>query len=82
MNLGGSQKLAVFVIKGWDLKKGLFSFYPLCVQSELSLVKPVQKSKVRTVFKFSESLSEFNASPLKPWKMKLQNHVRGQNGGF
>ena len=24
----------------------------------------------------------FNASPLKPWKMKLQSHVRGQNGGF
>ena len=30
-----------FVPKGWDLKKGLFSFYPLCVQSELSLVKHV-----------------------------------------
>ena len=41
--------------QGWDLKKGLFSFYPLYDQSELYLVKHVQKSKVRTVFKFPES---------------------------
>ena len=44
--------------KGWDLKRGLIPFYPLFVQSELSLVKYVQKSKVRTVLK-SQDLSFF-----------------------
>ena len=43
------------LIKGWNLKKGWFSFYSWCIQSELSLVKHGQKSKVRTVLKFSGS---------------------------
>ena len=43
----------IYVAKGWDLKKGLFSFNSWCVQSELSLVKYGQKSKVRTVLKTS-----------------------------
>ena len=41
--------------KGWSLKIVFsffkFSFHPWCVQSELSLVKHGQKSKVRTVLK-------------------------------
>ena len=37
--------------QGWDLKKGLFSFYPLYDQSELYLVKHVQKIKSKNSFK-------------------------------
>ena len=35
------------LFKGWSLKNVWFSFYPWCVQSELSLVKHGQKSKIR-----------------------------------
>ena len=45
----------VCVFKGWKLEKVPFSFYPWCIQSELSLVKHGQKSKVRTVLKLSGS---------------------------
>ena len=41
--------------KGWKLEKVPFSFYPWCIQSELSLVKHGQKSKVKTVLKSSGS---------------------------
>ena len=37
--------------KGWKLKNVPFPFYPWCIQSELSLVKHGQYSKVRTVLK-------------------------------
>ena len=37
--------------EGWCLKNVWFSFYPWCVQSELSLVKHCQKSKVSQLFK-------------------------------
>ena len=35
----------IYVAKGWDLKKGLFSFNSWCVQSELSLVNMFKKQK-------------------------------------
>ena len=38
-------------IKGWNFKNVPISFYTWCVQSELSLVKHGQKSKVSTVLK-------------------------------
>ena len=41
--------------KGWKLKNVPFSFYPWCIQSELSLAKHGQYSKVRTVLKLSGS---------------------------
>ena len=47
--------MSLSINENLNLGGSLFSFYPLCVQSELSLVKHVQKSKVRTVFKFPES---------------------------
>ena len=37
--------------KGWCLKNVWFCFYHCCVQSELTLVKHGQKSKVRTALK-------------------------------
>ena len=41
--------------KGWKLKNVPFSFYPWCIQSELSLVKHGQQSKVRRVLKLTGS---------------------------